>query len=414
MKSVLIRITLLLLLLPTSAFGFKETAFGKLDLSATLSGEYDSRVFGISSTAYTASKNSNSGLIASDEIKSEDDFIVRFTPVLTLSKKLGWFTLKGSGGIQLAQYVKNQDKSYVIPVTTLTVDFDESLQKRLSTNAKIRFSATFDLGQHIDTSVLEQDLVSYTYFNIGLNARYNHSPKFAVGVGTSYSLRDYQTGSVSERPYRDFHSIPINVTAFYIYSEKLDFYTQYGYSATTSRKQNSSPNLIDSKSHSVSFGANGDLTPKLSGNAQIGYTIVNYDNPTNRNQKNMTMGLGLDWVFNTKTSAGIDVDRSFSPSPQGFSMFSTMSRLRLNHRLMQDLTAIGYVSVGVVDYTYANIPKIASRDSSSLNQYGFGFEITKNINQNFTAGGGYDYSYSDRDQDSFGRHLIRAQIVGRF
>ena len=220
MKSVLIRIILLFTLLPAPAFGLKETAFGKLDLSATLSGEYDSRVFGISSTAYTASKNSNSGLIATGEIKSEDDFIVRFTPVLTLSKKLGWFTLRGSGGIQLAQYVKNQDKSYVIPITTLTVDFDESLQKRLSTNAKIRFSATFDLGQHIDTSVLEQDLVSYTYFNIGLNARYNHSPKFAVGVGTSYSLRDYQTGSVSERPYRDFHSIPINVTAFYIYSEK--------------------------------------------------------------------------------------------------------------------------------------------------------------------------------------------------
>ena len=414
MKSVLIRITLLFSLLPSSGFGLKETAFGKLDLSATLSGEYDSRVFGISSTAYTASKNSNSGFIASDEIKSEDDFIIRFTPALTLSKKLGWFTLSGTGGIQLAQYIKNQDKSYVIPISTLTVDFDESLQKRLSTNAKIRFSATFDLGQHIDTSVLEQDLVSYTYFDIGLNARYNHSPKFAVGVGTSYSLRDYQTGSVSERPYRDFHSIPINVTAFYIYSEKLDFYTQYGYSTTTSRNKNSSPNLIDSKSHSVSFGANGDLTPKLSGNAQLGYTIVDHENPTNPNQKNFTMGLGLDWVFNTKTSAGLDVDRSFSPSPQGFSMFSTMSRLRLNHRLKQDLTATGYVSVGVVDYTYANIPKIASRDSSSLNQYGFGFEVTKNINQNFSAGGGYDYSYSDRDQDSFGRHLIRAQIVGRF
>jgi hypothetical protein len=414
MKSVLTRIALLLLLLPASAFGLDETAFGKLGLSATLSGEYDSRVFGISSTAYTASQNSNSALIASDEIESEDDFIVRFTPVLTLSKKLGWLTLSGSGGIQLAQYVKNQDKSYVIPVTSLTVDFDESLKKRLSTNAKIRFSATFDLGQHIETSVLEQDLVSYTYFDIGLNARYNHSPKFGLGVGTSYSLRDYQTGSVSERPYRDYETFPITATAFYIYSEKLDFFTQYGYSTTASRKNNSSPNLIDSTSHSISFGANGDLTPKLSGNAQIGYTIVDYDNPSNPNQQNMTMGLGLDWVFNTKTSAGLDLDRSFSPSPQGFSMFSTMSRLRLSHRLMQDLTATGYVSVGVVDYTYANIPKIASRDSSSLNQYGFGFEVTKNLNQKFSASGGYNYSYSDRDQDSFGRHLIRAQLIGRF
>ena len=55
------------------------------------------------------------------------------------------------------------------------LDFDESLKKRLSNNAKIRFDATFDLGQHVDTSIVDQDLVSYTYFTSSLNVRYNHS-----------------------------------------------------------------------------------------------------------------------------------------------------------------------------------------------------------------------------------------------
>ena len=158
-------------------------------------------------------------------------------------------------------------KSYVIPVTTLTVDFDESLKKRISNNAKIRFSATFDLGQHVDTSVLEQDLVSYSYFTLGLGVRYNHSPKFGVSAGASYSLRDYQTGSVSERPYQDITTLPLQASAFYIYSEKLDFFTQYGFSRTKG-SGSSAPSLTDSDSHSISFGANGDLSPKLSGNAQ--------------------------------------------------------------------------------------------------------------------------------------------------
>ena len=122
----------------------------------------------------SGSRNSSSSLIASEEIKSEE-ISSCFSPA-HLTKSSGdfgfWF-----------RRCKSRNTSRTMtkachPVTTLTVDFDESLQKRISNNAKIRFSATFDLGQHVGTSVLEQDLVSYSYFTLGLNARYNHSPKF--------------------------------------------------------------------------------------------------------------------------------------------------------------------------------------------------------------------------------------------
>jgi len=400
-------------LAPQFSFALKETAIGRLDVSAALSGMYDSRVFGISSSAYQASRNSSSSLIASQEIKSEDDFIISFSPALHLSKKLRWFSVTGSTGVQITQYLKNDDKSYVIPITTLAVDFDESLKKRISNNAKIRFSATFDLGQHIDTSVLEQDLVSYSYLSLGLNVRYNHSPKFGVSAGTAYSLRNYQTGSVSERPYQDLSTLPLQASAFYIYSEKLDFFTQYGFSRTKG-KGSSAPSLTNTVSHSISFGANGDLSPKLSGNAQMGYTVMDYENPTSPNQDNLTMGVALNWKLNEKTSFNFDVDRSFSPSAQGFSMFSTMGRVGATHRFTQDLSGTAYLSYGVVDYTYANIPSIPSRDTSSLDQFGMGFSVQKALSEHFTTTGGYDYSYSKRDIDSFGRHLLKAQITGRF
>ena len=403
----------LALVTPNLGLALKETALGQLEVSASLSGTYDSRVFGVSSSAYNSSKTSVSPLIAPQELQSEDDFILRFTPALHLSRKLRWFTISGSAGVQIAQYIKNEDKSYVVPVTTLTIDFDESLKKRLSSNAKIRFSATFDLGQHVGTSVIEQDLVSYSYFDLGLNMRYNHSPKFGIGAGTSYSLRDYQTGTVSERPYQDFSTLPLHASAFYIYSEKLDFFTQYGFSRTKG-KNSVGDDLIDSTSHSISFGANGDFSTKLSGNAQAGYTVVNFDNPNNPNQGNLTTGIGLNWKLNVKSSMAFNLNRSFSPSGQGFSMFSTMSRLSLTHRLTQDLSGTAYLSYGIVDYTYANLPKISARDTSSLNQFGMGFSLQKAISNHFNASGGYDYSQSDRDNDSFGRHVIHAEIVGRF
>jgi hypothetical protein len=395
------------------AFALKETSIGRFDVSATLSGKYDSRVFGISSTAFQASRNSTSSLISSQEIKSEDDFVISFSPALHLTKKLKWFEISGSTGIQLTQYIKNEDKSYVIPITTLLVDFDESLKKKVSNNAKIRFSATFDLGQHIDTSVLEQDLVSYSYFTFGLNARYNHSPKFGVSTGTSYSLRNYQTGSVSERAYQDLSTLPIYASAFYIYSEKLDFFTQYGFSQSKG-SGTSAPSLTNSVSHSISFGANGDLSPKLSGNAQVGYAVQDYENPSNSNQDNFTIGVALNWRFNEKTSFIFDADRSFAPSAQGFSMFSTMGRVSVMHRFTQDLSGSAYFSYGVVEYTYANLPSLRPSDSSSLDQFGMGFSLTKVLSDHFTTSGGYDYSHSKRDIDSFGRHIISMQLTGRF
>lgn len=415
MKSNLVfRFSLLLLLFaPRLAVALKETPIGEFDVSASLSATYDSRVFGVSSSAFNASKASSSALIASHELQSEDDFILRFTPAVHLSRRLSWFTVTGSAGVQVSQYIKNEDKSHVVPITTLSVDFDESLKKRLSNNAKIRFSATFDLGQHIDTSVIEQDLVSYTYFDLGLNMRYNHSAKFGVGASTSYSFRDYQTGSVSERPYRDLITIPISLSAFYIYSEKLDFFTQYGFSRT--KGKNSTVNdLTDSTSHSLSVGANGELTPKLSGNVQAGYAIVNFDNPNNSNQGTITLGVGLDWKLNVKTSMGLGLDRSYAPSSQGFSMLSTMGRLSATHRLTQDLSGTAYLSYGIVDYTYPNIPGVPNPDSPSLKQFGMGVSLQKLINENFNASTGYNYSHSDRDNDSFGRHLIHAEITGRF
>ena len=44
------------------------------------------------------------------EIKSEDDFIISFSPALHLTKKLRWISVAGSAGVQISQYLKNDDK----------------------------------------------------------------------------------------------------------------------------------------------------------------------------------------------------------------------------------------------------------------------------------------------------------------
>ena len=391
-----------------------EGEFGKVDASATVSGEYDSRVFGISSESFTGAKSANSPLIASNELVSEDDFIIRFSPALHFTKKLRWFSFTGTAGIEFAQYIKNNDKSYTQPITTFSIDFDDTLSKnkRISNNAKIRFDATFDIGQSVGASILEQDLISYTYFVAGLNLRYNHSPKFGVGGGTSYNLKHYQSGATQTRVYQDISTLPLSLRAFYIYSEKLDFYSDYTFTRTKD-DQSGSTTLTDSQSHAISLGAQGDYSSKLSGNANIGYSVQNYDNSLVSKEDNIVSSIGLNWKLNSKTSFGVDLNRAFSPSAQGFSTFSTMGRFSASHRLKEDLTATAYLSLGQVDYTYPPAGA-TSRDSSTLNQYGLGFNLQKQISERISASGGYDYSLVDRSMESYGRHILRADVTGRF
>ena len=49
-----------------------------------------------------------------------------------------------------------------------------------------------------------------------------------------------------------------------------------------------------------------------------------------------------------------------------------------------------------------------------MNTYGFGISIVKTINKFLSATGGYDYSIIDRSSESYGRHILKAQINGTF
>lgn len=391
-----------------------EGKLGKIDAIGTLSAEYDSRVFGVSSKSFLGAQESNSSFIAKDELKSEDDFIIRFSPALHFTKKVKWFTFSGTAGIQFVQYIKNEDKSYNQPITSFAIDFDETLSKnkRISNNAKIRFDATFDLGQSVGASVLEQDLTSYTFFDAGLNVRYNHSTKFGIGAGTSYNIKKYQTGSVSDTPYQDLSTLPLSLKAFYIYSEKLDFYSDYTLQRSKADQAPSS-SLANGQSHTISFGAQGDYSSKLSGNANLGYSVQNYDSTSVSKQDNLVSSIGLNWKLNTKTSFGFDLNRAFSPSAQGFSTFSTMGRANVIHRITEKITSGAYFSFGTVSYTHPPEGDTA-RDSNSLNQYGLGFNLNRQISERISASTGYDYSFIDQSTGNYGRHVIRADVTGRF
>ena len=400
-----------------------ESKLGKIDASAILKVAYDSRVFGMPSDELQSVKNDKTGKINTDRIESEDDFILTFSPAVHFTNKLGLFKINGSAGVQINQYILNGDMSNIVPTTSLSIDFDDTLalKKRISNNAKIRFESTFDVGQHVGASVLDQDLVSYTYISAGLNVRYNHSAKFGVGGGTSYSYRFYQSANTDDRPNLDFSTLPLSLRAFYIYSEKLDFFTNYTF-ARSKAHGTSQSNLTDAINHSISIGADGVYSSKFSGSVSLGYSLVDYELANQPNQDNLITSVSLNWKHNSKTTSNYSLSRAFSPTAQGFSTFSTSLRAGISHRFTDTLSGTSYLSAGITDYTYPqtfstnNDPNQGKVDSSSMKTYGFGFGVSKKHSKIFSSSAGYDYTLMDKNSKSgsYGRHLLHAQITGRF
>ena len=409
---------------PLTSFALYEGKLGRIDASATLKASYDSRVFGMPSDEFKSVKDSNgSAGINTSRLESEDDFILTFSPAVHFTNKLGLFKISGSAGVTINQYILNGEMSSIVPTTSLSIDFDDTLalKKRISNNAKIRFESTFDVGQHVGASVLDQDLVSYTYITAGLNVRYNHSSKFGVGGGTSYSYRFYQSANTDDRPNLDFSTLPLSFRAFYIYSEKLDFFTNYTFARSKAHGTNQT-NLTDAINHSISVGADGVYSSKFSGSVSVGYSLVDYELSSQPNQDNLITSVSLNWKHNSKTSSNYSLSRAFSPTAQGFSTFSTSLRAGLSHRFTDTLSGTSYLTAGLTDYTYPqsfaanNDPTQGKVDSSSMKTYGFGFGVSKKHSKIFSSSGGYDYTLMDKNSKSgsYGRHLLHAQITGRF
>ena len=64
--------------------------------------------------------------------------------------------------------------------------------------------------------------------------------------------------------------------------------------ASVARRGGSSNSSLTDSDSTRFFWSNGDLSPKLSGNAQVGYTVMGFENPTNPNQDDITMGVA--WI----------------------------------------------------------------------------------------------------------------------
>ena len=102
----------------SSGYALVNGKIGNIDLSTNLTATYDSNLFGLQENELNNQKTNQN-------LESRDDIILKLSPILYYSKDVSLITMSGSAGVEIANFMFNDSRSYIIPVTTFNLDFDE-------------------------------------------------------------------------------------------------------------------------------------------------------------------------------------------------------------------------------------------------------------------------------------------------
>lgn len=374
-KRLLFLYTVHMVLFSSITFGLVEGKYGKIGLGANNSLSYDSNIF-------------------SSEL-NESDIVQKTTPSITYSKKLGIVVATASAGIAVTRYLDHPDQDAYDPQTNFDLDLS-GLSDRIgfmkSGGGKLKFDVFFDVGQNTSTNVIEQDIVSTTNYDAGFDIRYDYSPKFGLGSKLSYGF-SMSDGNAS---YSDLSNWSLTGRAFYIYSQKLEFYSDYEYEPISG--SGGQTNFIDSATHGYKVGMSGNVFTKIKGDLYIGYSFKEFDSSSISSDSAITFGGALTWKMNPKRSLRLSLNRGFSASAQNQSLLTTNLALALNHRFDNKTSGLISANYSTTEYTGSD-----SRESKTM---GLGASLTRNFNANILVGLNYDYSKTINDSsEDFDRHL---------
>jgi len=314
-----------------SALTVDIKSIGEVQIQATAATDFDSNIF-----------------FNENEI---DDIIIRFRPTATYIKRFGPLIVAATGGGDFARYIENGDEDFSNPISNINIGMAEdfglfSLDKRSA--GKISFGFDTDISQRTESNEQLQDLVSYTLYAANFDVRYNHSPKFGASINYAYNFSDYQNLSSISKIFTDIESQTIGADLYYIYSPKLDFFLAYDHTMYDGRSGNSF--YVNNDVSRVRFGAEGTFTPKIKGQASVGYAFRSFDNAFVNSEDGFIFDASVQWQFRQKTGLSIGLGRQYVPTAQDNASISSNYNISLIQKFTKTMTGtIGY-NYRVSDY----------------------------------------------------------------
>jgi hypothetical protein len=313
--------------------------------------------------------NDNLFLASTDE---QDETLIRVSPGIVFSM--------GEGALNTAQFSYNEEFQFYSDQSDLNtslslVDFSSSYD---DAKMKIDVAAWWhEANQATRDTPSVAGLVKRELLHGAITDEVTFSQKSSVKVGIIYDDTDY-----SRATYTDWQWVEIPVQYFYEVQPKLDASLGLRY------RQNTVDRLgADSDEFFYNVGVRGELTPKLSGEVQVGYIQLKPD--AGDTQDAFGLKAGLTFAFSPKTNFYFDANNEFGYSAAGDSYQTGGAAVRFDTALNTNVLLRGRAFWNNYDY-------ITSGQNDDY--YGGQFAGTYTFNEHAEVTASYTYTNNDSNR----------------
>jgi len=164
-----------------------------------------------------------------------------------------------------------------------------------------------NIAEDNGVSSLQPGLVSRSVLDVSGYVEMSVSPKTKIGTGVGYNDQNYVNGS----GYTDFSNYSMPFDVYMALTPKIDFTAGYLYRPVIVGQSDA----VAATDHRVSLGLRGELMPKLTGYANIGFMKRNSRNEGMKGDSGMSLDARLNYAVSPLVNLGAKAMRDYSISP---------------------------------------------------------------------------------------------------
>lgn len=286
-----------------SAYGLMELGAGAVVAEVNTSLNFDSNIFANN--------------------LEEGDIILSVKPVLAYEQSRGLISLRADVGYDILSYNDNdgQDTENLYASLSLGGGFQANAKTKFNVDA--RYADTETANQEVANIVQQEETV------IGGGMDWAFSGK--LGLRSAYQYRDLSYANLG---FTDSETNTLTLGGLWYYSEKLTVTAGYRYREISYEGGGS-----DVKTDTLYVGAEGTLTPKVTGTVRFGAT--DYEGASGTK---LFYEVGLDYSLTQKSSLSLVGARDNSASATGDNNLDTTLTLTYNQVLTERFS--GFASIG--------------------------------------------------------------------
>lgn len=326
------------------------------------------------------------------------DSFASFRPSLVLSRKDSLLNLEIEAWNDWTTFLKLTGNDSSDPGFRMKLSYPANIDSMPTQEAEVYWIRTTDANVDVGLRVSRDDALAKYQGDL-----YDMA-KASVAGRISFD-RDEYLGAA----YTTIETASAGTTLAYALNDL--FKAGVGYDVTLGQSEPNSPGLgsLFQREQAITFQAQGEFTPKLTGNVSLGGAQSNYTGSFSHSEWDVVAGADLSWEPRERLVIDLQALRAPSFNANGdIDLISTVG-LEVRQELPDGFTARANADAGRTAHERTSIYRTDAIEGAGV---GLGYSLTEKL----TASAEYDWKRQDSDVSRFTyrQHVVTGQVQYKF